>query len=116
MERRHPVSSITPSCFLDLFPYLSFFSAIGKEAGRQWEIMWEEVGCIGVTTSFIALRCNNRGGKVAGLHRRGKKAQYDAPSTLKDMATISKTGTMIGMGSAKPSSQLRATQSNQSEG
>jgi hypothetical protein len=25
--------------------------------------------------SFIAPRCNNRGGEVAGLRRRGKKAQ-----------------------------------------
>jgi hypothetical protein len=31
-ERRHPVSSTTPSWFLDLFLYLFFFSAIGKEA------------------------------------------------------------------------------------
>jgi hypothetical protein len=61
--------------FSDLFLYLSFFSAVGNEAGRQWEIMWEDIGCVGATTSFIALRCNNRGGKAAGLHMRGKKPQ-----------------------------------------
>jgi hypothetical protein len=27
----------------------------------------EDVGCVGVTASFIAMRCNNRGGKAAGL-------------------------------------------------
>jgi hypothetical protein len=27
--------------FLDLFRYLSFFPAIGKEAGRRWEIVRE---------------------------------------------------------------------------
>jgi hypothetical protein len=38
-ERQHPVSSTTPSYFLDLFFYLSFFSAVGKEEERWWEIM-----------------------------------------------------------------------------
>jgi hypothetical protein len=33
-ERQHPVSSITHFYFLDLFLYLSFISAIGKEVGR----------------------------------------------------------------------------------
>jgi hypothetical protein len=37
--------------------------------------MQEDVGYAGVTTSVIAPRCNNKGGKVAGLHRRGKKDQ-----------------------------------------
>jgi hypothetical protein len=74
-ERRHTVSSTTPSYFLDLFLYLSFFSAIGKEVGRWWEIVRKDVGCVGATTSFIALWCNNRGGKVTGLCRHGKKAQ-----------------------------------------
>jgi hypothetical protein len=37
--------------------------------------MWEDVGCAGATTSFVAPWCNNRGGKAAGLRRRGKKAQ-----------------------------------------
>jgi hypothetical protein len=60
--------------FLDLFLYLSFFSAIGKEAGRRWEIVREDVSCEGVTTSFIALWCSNLGGKVVGLHRHRKKA------------------------------------------
>jgi hypothetical protein len=31
----------------------------GKRMGRRWEIMWEDVGCVGVTASFIALWCNN---------------------------------------------------------
>jgi hypothetical protein len=56
-----------------MFPI--FFSVTGKEVGRRWEIMQEDVGCIGATASFIALWCTNRGGKVAGLHRRGKKVQ-----------------------------------------
>jgi hypothetical protein len=58
-----------------LFLYLPFFSAIGKGAGRQWEIVWEDVGCVGATASFIAPWCNNRGGKAAGLCRCGKKVQ-----------------------------------------
>jgi hypothetical protein len=37
--------------------------------------MREDVGCAGATTSFIAPRCNNRGGKTAGLHKCGEKAQ-----------------------------------------
>jgi hypothetical protein len=37
--------------------------------------MREDVGGIGVTTSYIALWCNNRGGKVTELCRQGKKAQ-----------------------------------------
>jgi hypothetical protein len=45
------------------------FSAIRKETGRQWEIVWEDVGCVGATASFIAPWCNNQGGKAAGLHR-----------------------------------------------
>jgi hypothetical protein len=61
--------------FLDLFLYLSFFSAVGKDARRWWKIMREDVGCAGVTDSFIAPWCNNRGGKAAGLHMRDKKAQ-----------------------------------------
>jgi hypothetical protein len=40
--------------FLDLFLYLSFFSVVGKEAGRRWEIMQEDVGCVGAIASFIA--------------------------------------------------------------
>jgi hypothetical protein len=71
-ERRHPVSSTTPSYFLDLFLYLSFFSTIEKETGRWWEIVREDVGCAGATTSFIAPRCGHRGGKAAGLHRHSK--------------------------------------------
>jgi hypothetical protein len=63
------------SISLDPFLYLSFFSAVGKEAGRWWEIMWEDVGCAGPTTIFITLLSSNRGGKMAGLHRRGKKPQ-----------------------------------------
>jgi hypothetical protein len=53
----------------------SFFLAIGKEAGRRWEIMWKDVGYAGATASFIAPRCNDRGGKAAGLYRSSKKAQ-----------------------------------------
>jgi hypothetical protein len=40
--------------FLDLFLYLSFFLAIGKEMGRWWEIVQEDIGCAGATASFIA--------------------------------------------------------------
>jgi hypothetical protein len=52
-----------------------FFLAIGKEAERRWKIVQEDFGCVGATTSFIASWCNNRGSKVAGLHRHGKKKQ-----------------------------------------
>jgi hypothetical protein len=48
-----PVSSTTPFYFPDLFLYLPFFGVIGKVAGRRWEIVWEDVGCAGVTASFI---------------------------------------------------------------
>jgi hypothetical protein len=62
--------------------------------------------------SFIASWCNNRGGEAAGLHRHDKKVQQkqlyassdssrDAPYTLQDMATVSKTGPTFAMGSAK---------------
>jgi hypothetical protein len=68
-EGQCPVSSTTPSYFS------SFFSAVGKEAEGQWEIMRKDIGCIGATASFIAPRCNNRGGKAIGLCRHGKKAQ-----------------------------------------
>jgi hypothetical protein len=74
-ERQHPVRSTTPSYFIDLFLELSFFSAVWKEAGRRWEITREDVGCAGVTASIIAPWHSNRGGKVVGLHGRGKKAQ-----------------------------------------
>jgi hypothetical protein len=30
--------------FLDLFLYLSFFSVVGKEVGRLWEIVREDIG------------------------------------------------------------------------
>jgi hypothetical protein len=46
--------------FLDMFLYLSFFLAVGKEAGKQWDIVWEDVGCTGATTIFIAPWCSNR--------------------------------------------------------
>jgi hypothetical protein len=55
------------SYFLDTFLYLSFFSAIGMEAGIRLEIVREDIGCTGVTTYFIALWCSNLGGKAAGL-------------------------------------------------
>jgi hypothetical protein len=29
------------------------FSVVGKEAGRRWEIVREDVGCVGATTNFI---------------------------------------------------------------
>jgi hypothetical protein len=133
-ERQHLVSSTTPPYFLDLFLYLSFFSVIGKEAGRWWKILREDVGYEGATASFIAPRCNNLGGKATGLHRHGKKAQqkwayaspdclYDAPSTSWDTAIVSIMGPTIAVGSAKaqglkakPTSRVRATQSNQSKG
>jgi hypothetical protein len=61
--------------FSDIFLYLFFFSTVGKEAVRWWEIVREDVGCVGATAIFIALWCNNRGGKVGGIHRHGKKPQ-----------------------------------------
>jgi hypothetical protein len=64
----HPLSSTTPSYFLDLFLSLSFSWVLGKEAGRQWEIVREDVGCAGAIASFIAPWCSNRGGKAT---RRG---------------------------------------------
>jgi hypothetical protein len=73
-ERRPPVSSTTSSCSfrsVSLFPL--FFSAIGKEVGRWWDIVREVVGCTGAITRFIAPRCNNRGGKVAGLRKHSKR-------------------------------------------
>jgi hypothetical protein len=54
---------------------LSLFSAVGKEMGRRREIMQKDVGCARATTSFIALWFKKLGDKVAGLHRRCKKAQ-----------------------------------------
>jgi hypothetical protein len=60
--------------FSYLFLYPFSFLAIGKDVERWWVIMWVDVGCVGATTSFIAPRCNNRGGKAAGLRRRGKEA------------------------------------------
>jgi hypothetical protein len=72
-ERRLPISLTTPSCFF--ISISSFFSAIGKEAEERWDIMWEDVGCAGMITHFIAPQCNNRGGEAAGLHRRGKKVR-----------------------------------------
>jgi hypothetical protein len=74
-EKQHPISSTTPSYFLDLFLYLSFFLAVGKEAGRRWEVMWEDEACGGAATSFIAPWCNNQGGEAAGLHKLYKKVQ-----------------------------------------
>jgi hypothetical protein len=41
------------------FSILSIFSAVVNEAGRQWEMVWEDVGCAGATANFIAPRCNN---------------------------------------------------------
>jgi hypothetical protein len=48
---------------------------MGKAVEGWWEIVQEDVGCIGASTSFIAPQCNNRGGKAAELHSLGKKAQ-----------------------------------------
>ncbi len=66
-------SSSFQICF-PLFSSLSV-SVIVKEVEEQWDIMWEDVGCVGVTARFITPRCSNRGGEVDGLHRCGKKAQ-----------------------------------------
>jgi hypothetical protein len=52
-------------------PY--FFSAIGKAVEGRLEIVHEDTGCMVVMARFIARRGNNRRGKAAGLHRRGKK-------------------------------------------
>jgi hypothetical protein len=41
---------------------------VGDHAGRC------RLCCVGATASFIAPWCNNRGGKAAGLRKRGKKA------------------------------------------
>jgi hypothetical protein len=67
--------------------------------------------CVGATTSFIAPWCNNRGGKaaaLAGAIKRGSKHEFmhhldsshNAPSTSRDMTTISKMGPMITEGPA----------------
>jgi hypothetical protein len=69
-----PVSSQLPLVFQISFSIPSFFSAVGKEAEGWWEIMPEDVGYAGVTTSFVDTQCNNRGGEMTGLRRRGKKA------------------------------------------
>jgi hypothetical protein len=45
--------------FRSICLFSSFVSVVGKEAGRQWEIVWEDVGCIGATANFIAPRYNN---------------------------------------------------------
>jgi hypothetical protein len=59
-ERRLPVSSTTPSYFFQIFfSIFSFFSAVGKEAKEQWDIVWEDVGCAGATAHFITQWCNN---------------------------------------------------------
>jgi hypothetical protein len=54
---------------------LKFRDITRKEAGRWWEIVWEDICCAGATTSFIALQCSNWGGQVARLRMRYKKAQ-----------------------------------------
>jgi hypothetical protein len=66
--------------------------------------------CTRVTTSFIALWCNNRGGKaaspLAGIVKRCSKhkftrhpnSSHDMPSTSWDMAIVSKSGLMIAKG------------------
>jgi hypothetical protein len=64
---------------------------------------------VGAAASFIAPRCNNRGGKAADPYKHSKghskhkfthhpNSSHDAPSTSRDMATVSKTGPMITVG------------------
>jgi hypothetical protein len=84
-ENQHPLSSTTPSYFLDMFLYLSFSSVIGKEAGRQWKIVQEDVGCAGAIASFIALWCCNRGGKAAGWGTCHSTCHSLRPSCLHNM-------------------------------
>jgi hypothetical protein len=60
--------------FQNCFSIPSFFSEVEKEAEGRWDIVWEDVGCVGATTSFIAPRCNNRESKAAGLRMCGKRA------------------------------------------
>jgi hypothetical protein len=81
-------------------------------------------------TNFIATWCNNRGGKVAGLHRRGKKGtvkmilhviQLLAQHALSmKMTTVFEMAPMIVMVSAKDQGSkakpVESGQSNQSLG
>jgi hypothetical protein len=50
-EGQPPVSTTTlSSSFQICFPwFFSLFSAIGKEAEEWWDIVREDVGCVGVT-------------------------------------------------------------------
>jgi hypothetical protein len=75
-ERKMTPSKLNNSfLFFQICFSISFsFSVIGKEAEGWWEIVLEDIGGVGVTASFIAPWCNNRGGKAAGLRRHGKKA------------------------------------------
>jgi hypothetical protein len=61
--------------YLDMFLYFLLFShreggggTVGYHAGRCRFRRSDH-------SSFISPRCNNRGGEVAGLRRRGKRAQ-----------------------------------------
>jgi hypothetical protein len=67
--------------------YLSFFLAVGKEAGRWWEIVQEDVGGAGATTSFVDPRSNNQGDKAARLcgavkmHSKNELMSHPTPRT-----------------------------------
>jgi hypothetical protein len=66
-----------------MFLYLSFFSAAGKEIRRQWEIVQEDVGCTGATTSFITPWCSEeakRLGSVGVVKRHSKNEHMHHPT------------------------------------
>jgi hypothetical protein len=93
-ERRLPISFTTPSCF---FISISLFSSF----------MWEGIGCTGVTSNFIALRCNNQEGKASRQKSAVKRSYassdslYDVPFTSRDTTTVYEMGPTVVMGSSK---------------
>jgi hypothetical protein len=114
-ERQHPIS---PPIFRSVS--LSLFLFIHREGGREM---------VGDCVRGRRLRAKRLG--LAGAVKNPSKnefmrhpdSSYDVPSTSWDTTTVSKIGPTIAVGSAKaqgskvkPASQVRAAQSNQSEG
>jgi hypothetical protein len=54
-EKQPPVSTTTfSSSFQICFPYFPVsISDVGKEVEERWDIVWEDVGCTGLTTPAL---------------------------------------------------------------
>jgi hypothetical protein len=67
--------------FSYLFLYLSFFSPIGKEAGRRWEIVQEDVGCTGVTeeAKWSGSTC------TVNIHSKNELTHHPTPRTTRPL-------------------------------